>query len=285
MNTNFSSPGFDSNSNFYNPAWTNHFNFSWQAQAMGNCAPQFQILHHSEYLQIDDQSSHPSPHNYPASFSQSTLEDTLKVFMQLTGQAISEVRNAAMENTRAIARIEGRLEYLAAEVTRIEEEELQGQVMVEWHYMIDEDDSSNLHHEHVQATATFESEEILDGNEEEEKEEHLEHTTPLPNPNMSNDKEVSIETVHEPQASVLQCLQKPSFAKSLKDRCTQGQKFRNHRPTKILRSKQVGHLRRQHILLEGYQILKNEGWKGLVGHPRDLGRRCKFSFPFYFLYI
>jgi hypothetical protein len=80
--------------------------------------------------------------------------------------------------------------------------------MVEGHYMIDDDDSSNLHHEHVQATATFESEEIVDGNEEEEKEEHLEHTTPLPNPNMSNDKEVSteahsfitipLETFHEP---------------------------------------------------------------------------------------
>jgi hypothetical protein len=114
--------------------------------------------------------------------------------------------------------------------------------MAEGHYMIDEDDSSNLHHEHVQAIATFESE---DGNEEEEKVEHLEHTTPLPNPNMSNDKEVSteahsfitipLETFHEPQASVLQCLQKPSSAKSLKDRCRQEEKSRNHHPTKILR--------------------------------------------------
>jgi hypothetical protein len=66
--------------------------------------------------------------------------------------------------------------------------------MVEGHYIIGEDDFSNLHHEHVQATAIFESEEIVDVNEEEEKEEHLEHTTPLPNPNMSNDKEVSTKT-------------------------------------------------------------------------------------------
>jgi uncharacterized coiled-coil protein SlyX len=133
MNTNFFSHGFDSNSNFYNPDWSNHSNFSRQTQAMGNCAPQFQKLHHSEYPQFDDLSSHPLSHNYPASFSQSTLEDTLKVFMQLTGQTISEVKNAAMENTQAIARIEGQLKYLAAEVTRIEEEELQGQVMVEEH--------------------------------------------------------------------------------------------------------------------------------------------------------
>jgi hypothetical protein len=182
-----------------------------------------------------------------------------------------------------------------AEVIRIEEEELQGQVMVEGHYMIDDDDLTNLHHEHVQATATFESEEIVNGNEEEEKKEYLEDTAPLLNPHMSNDKEVSTEahsfitipreTFHEPQASVFQCLQKSSSAKSLNDQCTQDQKSRSHRPTKILRSKQVGHLRRRHILLEGYQILKKKVWKGLVGHPRDRGRRCKFSFPFYFLYI
>jgi hypothetical protein len=124
--------------------------------------------------------------------------------------------------------------------------------------------------------------------------EHLEHTKPLPDPNMSIEKEMStaahsfitipLQTFHEPQVSFLQCLQMSSSTKSLKDRCTQEQKSRNHRPTKILRSTQVSHPRRRHILLEGYQILKKKGWKGLVGHPRDRGRR-KFSFPFYFLYI
>jgi hypothetical protein len=295
MNTNFSSPMYDSNSNFYNPDWSNHSDFSWQAQAMGNYAPQFQELHHSEYPQFDDQSSHPSSRNYPTSSSQSTLEDSLKSFMQFTSQTINEMKNATLENTRAIARIKGQLEYLAAEVTRIKEEELQGQVMAEGHYMIDEDDFNNLHQEHVQATATFESEEIVDGNEEEEKEEHLEHTTLLPDPNMSIDKEMSteahsfitipLETFHEPRVSVLQCLQMPSSTKSLKHRCTQEQKSRNHRLTKILQSTQVGHLRRRHIFADGYQILKKKGWKGLVGHPRDRGRRCKFSFCFYFLYL
>jgi hypothetical protein len=107
MNTNFSSRRFDSNSNFYNPDWGKHSDFSWQAQAMGNCAPQFQKLHHSEYPQFDDQSSHPSSHNYPASSSQPTLEDSLKAFMQFTSQTINEMKNAALENTRVIARIEG----------------------------------------------------------------------------------------------------------------------------------------------------------------------------------
>jgi hypothetical protein len=123
MNTNFSSPEFDSNSNFYNSDWSDHPDFSWQAQAMGNCAPQSQELHHPDYPQFDNQSSHPSSYNYPASSSQSTLEDTLKVFMELTCQAISDMKSTTMENTQAIVRIEGQLEYLVAEVTRIEEEE------------------------------------------------------------------------------------------------------------------------------------------------------------------
>jgi hypothetical protein len=119
MNLNFSSPGFDANPNFYNPDWSNHPDFSWQAQAMGNCAPQFQELHHPDYSQFDSQSSHPSSYNYPASSLQSTLEDTLKVFMELTGQAISDMKNATMENTQAIVRIEGQIEYPVDEVTRI----------------------------------------------------------------------------------------------------------------------------------------------------------------------
>jgi hypothetical protein len=54
------------------------------------------------------------------------------------------------------------MEYLVAEVTRIEEEELQGKLMANGHYMIDEDDFSNLHHVHVQATTTFGSEVVFE---------------------------------------------------------------------------------------------------------------------------
>jgi hypothetical protein len=219
------------------------------------------------------------------------LEDTLKVFMELTCQVISDVKNATMENTQAIARIEGQLEYLVAEVTRIEEEEFQSQLMATGHYMIDEDDFINSYHEHVQATATLGSEvvfeeivyepsledpfeesgaqielnldlvpeqdealldstpeirpengettvisfpntsssaiEFEEKGEDLESVEHLEHTAPPSNPNSSNDKEmsteahsfitISLETFHDPQASVLQCLNKPSSAKILKD--------------------------------------------------------------------
>jgi hypothetical protein len=100
-------------------------------------------------------------------------EDTLKVFIELTGQAISDMKNATMENTQAIARIEGQLEYLVAEVTRIEEEEFRSQLMAEGHYMIDEDDASYSCHKHVPIITMFENEEIVDSNEEKEKEEHL----------------------------------------------------------------------------------------------------------------
>jgi hypothetical protein len=89
----------------------------------------------------------------------------------------------------------------------------------------------------------FQNEEIVDSNEE-EKEEHLGHTAPPPNPNTSNDKEISteahsfitipLETFHEPQASILKCLKEPSYAKTVKDLCTQLRKSRQHRPKKIL---------------------------------------------------
>jgi len=137
--------------------------------------------------------------------------------------------------------------------------------------------------------------------EEEEKEEHLEfveHLEQIEPPstlNLSNDKEMSIgahsfitipfETLHEPQASILQCLKEPSSDKFVKDLCTQGHKSRNHLPKKILRNKQVGYMRWRNILPKDYQILKKKGWKGLVGHPNDRRKCGNFSFTFYFPHI
>jgi hypothetical protein len=65
-------------------------------------------------------------------------------------------------NTEAIARLEGQLGNLVAEFNRIEEEELQSQEMARGQYMIDEDGPCNPHDEHVQATTTRGSEEIVD---------------------------------------------------------------------------------------------------------------------------
>jgi hypothetical protein len=65
MNTNFSNLGFKLNSNFYNPDWSNHSDFSWQAHATRNCTPQVDELHNHEYPQFDNQFSTPSLCNYP----------------------------------------------------------------------------------------------------------------------------------------------------------------------------------------------------------------------------
>jgi hypothetical protein len=340
MNTNFSNPGFESNSNVYNSDWRNHPNFSWQAQAMGNCAPQYHDLHHPEYPQINHQSSPPSSYNYPA--QRLSLEETLQAFIQTSNRNIQELKKVTMsnnqmmqelksvtmsndqimqelktasisdnENIQNLAKIEGHIDYLVAEFNRMEEEELQSQLMAEGHYMIDEDDASHFCYEHVPDTTILKSKEIVDNIEEqeekdeqiqhieeqEEKEEQIEHRDqiehmekiehkekiePPADTSPSNDKEVSteahsfiiipLETHHESKALILQCLKEPSYAKILKDLCRQWHKSRNHRPKKIFSSKQVGYLRWGNILPECYQILKKKGWKGLVGHPHDRGR-------------
>jgi len=53
----------------------------------------------------------PLLHNPP---SQSTLEDTLKAFIQLTGQSINDVKNATMVNTQAIAKMETQIRQIAS---------------------------------------------------------------------------------------------------------------------------------------------------------------------------
>ena len=99
----------------------------------------------------------------------------------------------------------------------------------------------------------------IENNNVEEEDEQIE---PLSTPSLSNDKEVStqahsfitipLETFHQPQASFIQCLKEPSYAKTLKDLCKQVSKSRNHCPKKIPLSNKVGYLRWQNILLERY---------------------------------
>jgi hypothetical protein len=362
---------------------------------MGNCAPQFHELHHAEYPQFENQVLHPS--SYGPLPQKSSLEDTLKEFMEITSQstiqmpqpelsladtfkafiylnsqiiqeiknvimvdsqAVQEIKDATMANTSSIERLEGELDRLVAELNRMEEEELQSQLRAERHYMIDENenDMSNPYHEHVQATTTLGSEEVVEeivnkpslkdpleesfaqfefdldldmisvqaeallastpeirpengetteissldtsssATKEEEKDEHLESVEhleqiePSSTPTLSNDKEVStethcfitipLETLHEPQASVLQYLKESFYNKLVKDLCIQGHKSRNHLPKNILRSKQVGYLRGRNIMPEGYQILKKKWWKRLVGHPNDRGKYGVLMFKF-----
>jgi hypothetical protein len=249
LNTSFSSPEFESNSNFYNPDWSNYSDFSWHDHATKNFAPQVDELHHPEYPQFDNHFSSHSSYDYPP--EKSSLEDTLKEFMELVGQPTipashelsleetleefrktvnqpcQEIIDATVANTEAVARLEGQFGHLVAEFNKIEEEELQSQEMAIGQYMIDEDCPSDPHHEHVQATTTLVSEERADNHEEEEKEEQVEQFEPPQNSNPSNDKEVSteahsfvtipLETYHSPQVSSFQCLEEPSYVEIFKE--------------------------------------------------------------------
>jgi hypothetical protein len=202
------------------------------------------------------------------------LEDTLKAFIQESSQNIQELQSVTMSNSRsiqelsnetkdsiqfahqAIVKMEGEIDYLVAKFHRIKEGGFHSELMASGHYMIVDDDASNSCHELFIATIILESEEIVDNNENKEKDEqvgHIEqvqHTEPVEPPvdsSLSNDKEVSIEahsfiivpleTHHEPKASVLQVLKEQSYAKILKDLCTQARKSVNRRPKKIFRSK------------------------------------------------
>jgi hypothetical protein len=294
MNTSFSYPGCDSNSNFYNPNWSNQSDFSWSAQTIGNYAPQFQELHHSNYLQFGHQAQ-PPVYQVPQHAPQSSLEDMMKALMQSTDKFMQRTDQAVQSNTRdiqelkgSVARIEGQIGHLVTELNRIEEEELQSQLMIERHYMSDEDDSEIFYHEYTQVTTTLDEDVIVDNNEEQveniEQIEHHKKSQPPADPNLPSDMEVStkapvciavpFETHQEPKVSSLDCLQEPSYAKILKDLCKQAQKSRNHFPKKILRSKQF-YIRWRNIIPEGYKVLKKKGWKGLIGHQYDRGKRCK----------
>jgi hypothetical protein len=151
LNTSFSSPGFESNSNFYNPDWSNHSDFSWHDHATKNFAPQVDELHHPEYPQFDNHFSSHSSYDYPP--EKSSLEDTLKEFMELVGQPTipvlhepsledtlyafrqtvnqpcQEIMDAHVANTEGVARLEGQFGHLVAEFNLMEEEEFQSHEM------------------------------------------------------------------------------------------------------------------------------------------------------------
>jgi hypothetical protein len=103
-------------------------------------------------------------------------------------------------------------------------------------------------HEHAQATTILVSEEKA-VNKMEEKDEQIESS---PTPNLSNDKEVSIEahsfiiipleTQHKSQASSFQCLEEPSCVEIFKESRTQRCKSRNRIPKKILLSNKVSYI-------------------------------------------
>jgi hypothetical protein len=128
------------------------------------------------------------------------------------------------------------------------------------------------------------------------KEEQVEKFEPPQNSNLSNDKEVSIEahsfvtipleTYDSPQVLSSQCLEEPSYVVIFKDSHTHDHTSRYRGSKRNFRSKFLGYISWRNILPEGYQILKKQGWKGLVGHPYERGRHgfATFYFP-YFIFL
>jgi hypothetical protein len=70
------------------------------------------------------------PNQAPASSSQSTLEDTLKAFIQLTGQSINDVKNATIVNTQAIAKMETQIGQIASRLGETEKGKLPSQFVL-----------------------------------------------------------------------------------------------------------------------------------------------------------
>jgi hypothetical protein len=225
-----------------------------------------------------------------------SLEETFEEFRKTVNQPCQEIIDATAANTKAVAWLEGQFGHLVAELNRIEEEELQSQEMAIRQYMIGEDCPSDPHHEHVQATITLVSEERADTQKEEEKEEQVEKFEPPQNSSPSNDKEVSIEahsfvtipleTYDSPQVLSSQCLEEPSYVAIFEDSHTHDHTSRYRGSKRNFRSKFLGYISWRNILPEGYQILKKQGWKGLVGHPYERGRHsfATFYFP-YFIFL
>jgi L-lactate utilization protein LutB len=154
LNTSYSNPGYDSNSSVYNSDWSNQSDFTWSAQTTRNYAPQFQELHYSNYPPFDHQAQ-PSAYQAAQLAPQSSLEEMMKAFMQSidknvqaltqstdkfmqrTNQAVQsnsrDIQELNSYTTQAVARIEGQIGHLVTELNRIEEEELQSQLMIERH--------------------------------------------------------------------------------------------------------------------------------------------------------
>jgi hypothetical protein len=103
----------------YNPGWRNHPNFSWkQNQPNTNQGgaphypPGFSSYPNQGRSAQPASSSYQAPNQAPASSNQS-LEDTMRDFMKMTGQSISDIRQSTMVNTQAISKLEMQMGQLA----------------------------------------------------------------------------------------------------------------------------------------------------------------------------
>jgi hypothetical protein len=121
---NFQKPSSGPYSETYNPGWRNHPNFSWkQNQPITNPGGAPHAQNHyppgfSAPYQNHGRSAPPASSSYQAptqapTSSTPSLEETMREFMKMTGQSISDVRQSTMVNTQAIAKLEMQMGQLA----------------------------------------------------------------------------------------------------------------------------------------------------------------------------
>jgi hypothetical protein len=178
----FQKPSSGPYSETYNPGWRNHPNFSWkQNQPTTNQggAPHYPLGFSSYPNQGRSappaSSSYQAPNQAPTSSTQS-LEDTMRDFMKMTGQSISDMRQFTMVNTQVISKLEMQMGQLANHLGERDKGKLPSQAVNNPKAC---ENSSNQ--EHVQAIVTLRSGKRVDNKvvnpeeddaeEEEQKEE------------------------------------------------------------------------------------------------------------------
>jgi hypothetical protein len=110
---NFQKHSIGPYSESYNLGWRNHPNFSWkqnQPTNQGGFPPTYQNPGRSAQ---PVSSSYQAPTQAPVSSTQS-LKETMREFMKMTGQSISDVRHSTMVNTQAISKLEIQVGQLAS---------------------------------------------------------------------------------------------------------------------------------------------------------------------------
>ncbi|XP_062151907.1 uncharacterized protein LOC133860287 [Alnus glutinosa] len=126
-------------------------------QAHNQYPPRFHHLVHHHSRQAPPAPAYQPPTQAQASSSQFTLEDTIKAFIQLTGQSINEVKNATMVNTQAIAKIEVQIGQIANHLGEREKGKLPSQPVPNPKLQCTGESSYAHRQEHVQAIVTLRS--------------------------------------------------------------------------------------------------------------------------------
>ena len=159
---NYEKPFASPFSETYNPNWRNHPNFSWrQNQPPINVGGQ--QVHQQSQFRPPTQAYPPIPQSTPQFVAPprqpSSLEESLKTFMQSTSQAIQEIKSSTHLNTQAISKLENQVGQLATQVGEREKGKFPSQPIPnpKGQYAINGSSSSTHAHESVQSITTLRS--------------------------------------------------------------------------------------------------------------------------------